>query len=165
MAEKYASGETWKTGSSLRKQRLEMYLSWILTPPQERTPQGKKEFAAQLGVDLSTLWRYEQDRWFQEELMARRRSLFKVIDVEAVLKNLVVIASDPGNKQAVSAARTLLEWSEKAQSETTAAVNLDDLTHEELMELANELYARSTVESIAAEDTARAAVEALESRP
>lgn len=147
---KFDKGESWKTGSSLRRQRMELFLQWYLTPASERHPQGRQEFAEHIGVGLSTLWRYEQDRWFQDELVSRRRGLFKVIDIEAVLKNLVTIASDPQNKQAVSAARTLLEWADKA-GPVEQGINLTELSIEELYELAQEAYAAATVESVAVE--------------
>ena len=150
MVDKFAPGESWKTGSTLRRQRMEMFLEWCLTPPSERDPQGRQGFADRMGVALSTLWRYEQDRWFQDELMARRRGLFKVVDVQTVLENLVKIASDPLNKQAVSAARTLLEWSDKA-GPVEQGINLSELSIEELMELAQEAYAAATVESVSVE--------------
>lgn len=141
MADKLAPGESWKTGSALKRQRMEVYLNWLLTPPSQRVPQLKKELAASMDVQPETLWRYEQERWFQDELMSRRRGLFKVIDVEGVLKTLLTIAIDPGNRQAVSAARTLLEWSEKAIP-GGQGIDLSGLTNEELIALIKELDAR-----------------------
>lgn len=150
MVQKFADGESWKTGSSLRRQRMEMYLDWFLTPASSRHPQSKVGFAESIGVAESTLWRYERDRWFQDELVNRRRGLFKVVDVQKIIENLVTIASDPDNKQAVSAARTLLEWSEKVGPQEQG-LNLAELSIQELMELAQEAYAAATVESVAVE--------------
>lgn len=161
MVQKFADGESWKTGSSLRRQRMEMYLDWFLTPVASRHPQSKVAFADQIGVAESTLWRYERDRWFQDELVSRRRGLFKVVDVQKIIENLVTIASDPENKQAVSAARTLLEWSEKV-GPAEHSVKLDELSTEELMELAKELYVRAEVESVF--DSERVDVASVEDR-
>ncbi len=76
--------------------------------------------------------------------------MFKVVDVQKIIENLVTIASDPDNKQAVSAARTLLEWSEKVGPQEQG-LNLAELSIQELMELAQEAYAAATVESVAVE--------------
>ena len=161
MTEKFAAGESWKTGSSLRRQRMELYLDWYLTPASERHPQSKVAFAESIQVAESTLWRYERDRWFQDELVARRRGLFKVVDVQKIIENLVTIASDPENKQAVSAARTLLEWSEKVGPQEQG-LNLSELSIQELYELAQEAYAAATINEIAQESGIRKEVQAAE---
>ncbi len=138
----YLEGESWKTGSSLRQERLEAFLEWMLTPEPLRDPPSKKAFAQFLGVSESTLWRYEQDRWFQREFMKRRRGLFKVTDAESVLKAQIKIASDPDNRASTQAARFLFDWMDKLDDKQGHTTDLSELDEEELLSLLNEYVKR-----------------------
>lgn len=135
----YREGESWKTGSSLRDERLNAYLQWMLTPEPLRVPSTKKAFAELLGVAQSTLWNYEQDRKFQTELMKQRRGLFKVTDAERIIKAQIEIATNPELKQAsTQAARFLFDWMEKQDDRQGSTLDLSELNVDELMELVNE---------------------------
>lgn len=135
----YREGESWKTGSSLRDERVAAYLEWMLTPEPLREPSTKRAFADALGVHESTLWRYEQDRSFQKEFMSRRRGLLKVMDVDKILRAQIQIAADPDNRGSTQAARLLLDWMEKDDGSQGHTVDLTELSEEELMELVHEV--------------------------
>jgi transcriptional regulator with XRE-family HTH domain len=47
--------------------RHEQYLEWLVTPTTERTPRTQTELARQLGVDPTTLRRWEKKDWFKRE--------------------------------------------------------------------------------------------------
>lgn len=137
----YREGESWKTGSSKKTERLEAYLDWMLTPQSLREPASKKAFADLIGVHESTLWRYEQDRWFQKEYMRRYRGVLKVVDVSDIVKAQVEIAKDTSHRSSTQAARLVLEWVEKNEDKQGQQFDLADLSEEELMELVNEYFA------------------------
>lgn len=134
----YLDGESWKTGSSLRTERMEQYLEWMLTPTQLREPSTKKAFADAIGVHDSTLWRYEQDRWFQKEYMRRYRGALKVADVGDIVKAQVEIAKDTSNRQSTQAARLVLDWVEKNEDRQGQTIDLSEMSQEELLELVDE---------------------------
>lgn len=136
----YRDGESWKTGSSARAERIEAYLEWMLTPEPLRVPQTKKAFAEALGVSDSTLWRYEQDRYFQKEYMRRYRGTLKVADVGDIVKAQVEIAKDTSHRSSTQAARLVLDWVEKHEDKQGPTVDLTELDEGELLELVNEFF-------------------------
>lgn len=136
----YRDGESWKTGSSARAERLEAYLEWMLTPEPLRSPSTKKAFAEALGVSDSTLWRYEQDRYFQREYMRRYRGTLKVADVGDIVKAQVEIAKDTSHRSSTQAARLVLDWVEKHEDKQGPTVDLTELDESELLELVNEFF-------------------------
>lgn len=133
MTEKYAPGEHWKTGSSLKRQRMEQYLEWAITPPQLREPRTKKGFAESIEVTVQTLANYDRDVWFQREATKRSRGLFKATSATDVISTLTDIATDKEHKNAVSAARLLLEWMDKGTDEHSDT-SFGDLSDDELKE-------------------------------
>lgn len=129
---------------------MAQFLEWYLTPESARIPRTLQEYADEAAVNVSTLHRYKEDAWFQNQLVAKRRGLFKVAEASKVIDSLVAIATNTLNRQAVAAARTLLEWMEKTK-ETAETIDLGSLTPEELLTLAQELYAAGTVDQVAAD--------------
>ena len=57
--------------TQLMDARQEQYLEWLVTPANERTPLTQLEFARQLGVDPTTLRRWEKKDWFKRQWDAR----------------------------------------------------------------------------------------------
>ncbi len=139
----YREGESWLTGSSLKRERMRLYLEWLATPASQRLPRSKKEFASSLGVDVSTLYKYERDPWFQKEFQRLTRGLFKVEKAQRVVDTLFEIATDPLNRNAVSAARTLLEWMDKTH-DAEQGIDLSELSEEELLDLAKMIYEQTS---------------------
>jgi hypothetical protein len=131
MTDVYNEGESWKTGSSPKRQRMEAYLEWAITPSQLREPRLKKELAESLGITVQTLANYDRDIWFQAQVAKRSRGLFKATSATDVISTLVSIATDKEHKNAVAAARLLLDWAERGVDEHSDA-SFGDLSTEEL---------------------------------
>ena len=134
----YQEGESWKTGSSTKRERVDVYIEWLLTPEPLRAPSTKKALAELLGVDPSTLYKYEREDRFQREFLRRRRGLIKVEDADRIIKAQVEIATDPGAKNSTQAARFLFDWMEKNTDKQDQSVDLSAMSEEELLELVNE---------------------------
>ncbi len=131
----YTEGESWKTGSQGKYDRMEAYLEWLMTPEAERAPKTKKAFAAKLDVTVQTLANYEKDLWFQRELNKRSRGLFKATKMLDVISSMVTIATNPENRNAVSAARLLLDWQDKIVEHEK--IDLAGISTAKLLEMIN----------------------------
>ena len=125
-------GESWKTGSSQRRELMEEYVEWLVTPKSEREPKTKQDMAVLLGVVPRTLNYYDNDPWVQKQVANRTKSLIKVTRAADVLNALYVTATDVGNSRSVSAAKVLLDYVDGAVEELTA----DDLVEMGPAELA-----------------------------
>lgn len=55
--------------------RQEQYLNWLLAPAHERTPSTQTQFAEELGVDPTTLRRWEKKEYFKKEWERRVNDL------------------------------------------------------------------------------------------
>jgi hypothetical protein len=51
--------------------RQEAYISWLCTPPSERTPTSKEKYADSIGVNISTLRRWEKKDVFRKEWQSK----------------------------------------------------------------------------------------------
>ena len=51
--------------------RQEAYISWLCTPPSERTPASKEKYAASIGVNITTLRRWEKKDVFRKEWQSK----------------------------------------------------------------------------------------------
>jgi len=132
----YKEGESWKTGSGLKQERMEAYLEWMLTPSSLREPLSKTKFAESLDITYQTLLNYEREKWFQSELDRRARGLFKAARLQDVIDNMYEIATSESHKNAVSAARLLLEWSGKKSADEKDS-SVEELSLEDLLERVN----------------------------
>ena len=47
--------------------RQELYLAWLCTPPSERVPSSKEKYAQQIGVNITTLRRWEKKELFRKQ--------------------------------------------------------------------------------------------------
>jgi len=52
-------------------QRQENYINWLCTPPSEREPASKEAYAALIGVNVSTLRRWEKKDIFRKAWQSR----------------------------------------------------------------------------------------------
>lgn len=52
-------------------QDQQQYIDWLCTAPSEREPRTKAAMASKLGVDITTLRRWEKRRHFREEWQKR----------------------------------------------------------------------------------------------
>jgi hypothetical protein len=51
--------------------RQEAYISWLCTPPSERTPASKEKYAQSIGVNITTLRRWEKKDVFRKEWQSK----------------------------------------------------------------------------------------------
>lgn len=140
-------GESYLTGSKAKRERMAVYVDWLLTPPNERDPSTKTALAELLGVSPQTLRNYEREPFVQREMAERARAGFKMLRLPDVIHHLSEIALGkqgryPGKESpsaAVSAAKTLLEWADKTSDLREDKINLEDLTEQELVSVALEI--------------------------
>lgn len=52
-------------------QRQENYITWLCTPPQERQPPTKEAYASEIGVNVTTLRRWEKKDVFRKAWQSR----------------------------------------------------------------------------------------------
>lgn len=137
----FAPGESWKTGSAAKRERMAVYVDWLLTPELERTPPTKQALADLLGVSLSTLRNYQSDRWLQTELAERARGEARIERLPAILASLYDQAIDRQNPRSVAAAKAYMDFL-KDTEEVRTLENLEELSNDDLMKVMNELLAR-----------------------
>jgi hypothetical protein len=51
--------------------RQEAYIGWLCTPPSERTPASKEKYAQSIGVNITTLRRWEKKDVFRKEWQSK----------------------------------------------------------------------------------------------
>lgn len=51
--------------------RQDAYINWLCTPPQEREPSSKEAYAASIGVNVTTLRRWEKKEVFRKAWQSR----------------------------------------------------------------------------------------------
>lgn len=122
-------GESWKTGSAAKKERMADYLEWLITPPEVREPKTKTEFADKMGVSLNTLRNYSMEPSFQKELHKRQNELGRVEQRPDVMASLFRQATDINNPRSVTAAKVWLDHIER---------NLEAVTAEDVSEMQDE---------------------------
>lgn len=128
--------------SQERRERMEAYLEWLLTPSSERVPPSKNKYAAQEGITTQSLRNYARDPWFQAELAKRGRAINKVEKAGDVVDRLFQLATDrSGDVSAsaqVSAAKVFLDYVDRSVQEFTSQ-DLQDMSLDELREVIDDL--------------------------
>lgn len=137
---------SWKTGSPEKRARMERFIEWCLTPQGQREPSSKAKLARELGVSEQTLRNYQRDPQFLKKVSDEARALARVDRLPDILDSLYVQARDPENPRSVTAARTLMEFMEKA-TEQEASVDVQSLSDEDLVQVALKLLHRANGES------------------
>ena len=137
----FREGETWKTGSAGKRERMAVYVEWLLTPQDERKPSTKKDLAVLLDVTTATLRNYTQDPWLQKELTTRARATAKVERLPDILASLYDQAIDRENPRSVAAAKTYMDFLRQAE-EARELENLEDMSNDDLLKVVNELLSR-----------------------
>ena len=110
--------------------RQAAYIAWLVLPKGQRVPSTKKAVAELLGVTTATLLNYEKEPAFRDEVQRRLGAAFRVDRLADVFEALYVTATSVENPRSVAAARTLIEWSEKASG--LAGIDLSGYSDEEL---------------------------------
>jgi len=113
-----------------KQARMLAYVEWVLLPKGQRKPPTKKAVAELLGVSTVTLLNYEKEPDFRGEVQRRLGSVFRVDRLPNVFEALYAQAINPGNPRAVSASRTLMEWSDLLNK--SDGIDLSGYSDEEL---------------------------------
>jgi hypothetical protein len=134
----YAEGESPKTGSQAKQDRLEAFVEWLLLPEGDREPATKTAFAEEWGVSVRTLQNDLKEPYLQREISARARAVARVDKLPEVLRSLyeIVEGNSLGITAAarVSAARTILDWIDRTTEVREKTMDFRELSDEELME-------------------------------
>lgn len=114
--------------------RKSKYLDWLLTPPQDREPRSKRELAGVLGVDIRSLNYWSEEPSFRDEWQRRVSQI--VGDPsrgQRIMDTLFVAATDPANRNHVTAAKLYLEATQAIRPSLEVTVRkVSDLTDSEL---------------------------------
>lgn len=90
-------------------ERKMAYIRWLTTPPAAREPQTERELAAQLDVNVKTLYHWRHERDFREEWSDETDQVVGGDDKrQRVLDTLYEAATDIRNPRHVSAAKEYL---------------------------------------------------------
>lgn len=106
--------------------KKELYLEWLLTPPAERSPRTKREFAEYIGVAHKTLYNWERSDWFINQIRKVKGTLSVrwYGDIVNRMKDVV----DSGNdRDAINAAKLLLQHLEVPDVKTDDGVDEEKL--------------------------------------
>lgn len=141
-AEGEPADASWKTGSDAKRERMARYIEWLLTPADLRNPPSKAKLADELGVHPQTLRNYQKDPVFQRRLMEEGREMARVDRVPDILESLYRQAKDDQNPRSVAAARAFLEHVEKMVPQGDSVENVEQMSNEDLANLAVQLLQR-----------------------
>jgi hypothetical protein len=123
-------------------QQQESYLDWLCTAPSERKPRTKEAMASELGVNITTLRRWEKKPHFKAEWQERVDELQGSPErTQAVLDILYKKALDGDTKSAhlyLQATNRMAPPTVEIKSEKKAA----ELSDEELDQLIGAMAAR-----------------------
>lgn len=111
--------------SNFKEAKAQEYLEWLLTPPAQRSPKTKKEWAEQQGVTARTLTNWQKMDWFVKEIKAAKGPLLAAWygDIMGRMKEIVDTGAD---KDAVMAARLLMSLLELPEETGKAPVQNGD---------------------------------------
>lgn len=133
--------------------RVQRFLDWLLTPPNERVPPRQQDLAEELGVQRSLLSQWKNDPDFHAEWeKLYRKKVGSPERAQAVLDALFETATDRTDPRQVPAARAYLEAIDVVKPRkvdvTVTKAAAKELSDEDLMrmladEAARELKARS----------------------
>lgn len=138
----FATGESWKSGSAGKRERMATYVDWLLTPESERTPKTKKDLADLLGITPATLRNYTQDAWLQKEIGNRAKATAKIERLPEILDSLFNQAVDEQNPRSVAAAGKYLDYLTKTE-EVRETADLTEMSDEDLVKLLSEILQRT----------------------
>lgn len=128
-------GESWQTGSDDKRERMQAFIEWLLTPSDSRSPNSRAKLAEAMGVVPQTLRNYQKDPWFQRELMRQGRESARVEKLPEILENLYQQAIDPLNPRSVQAAKVFIDHVEKVVPSEADSADIESMSEEELGKL------------------------------
>lgn len=124
---------------SLNDWRVQRFIGWLCTIPEDREPRNQTALAEELGVSVSTLYHWKQD---DEFLGAWERQYRRTVGApdkrQRVVDTLFDTATDRTDPRQVPAARAYLEAVDAIKPQKidiTVTGRARDLTDEELLAL------------------------------
>lgn len=147
------AGNTWMIpdpedrGNSARTARFEILAEWLLTTPQDRVrfalPETQSDLAHLLGVSAAAVSQWKKSREFAKVMNRNLREHFGTERLKDVMTNMYNLAVSD-TPQAVPAARVLLGFLEKTESETDLEAEVASLSDDELERLYSTMRERSS---------------------
>ncbi len=137
---RWGPGESFKTGSTAYATEKETYAEWLACPQELRDPQTKTALAEALGVTKRTLTNWAKEPAIVAKVAQTTGRFVKVEFIPEIVHTLKQQATDPSNPRSVSAAKLLLDFAERRAD--AAPVELGEMTDQQLVELAEEMYDR-----------------------
>lgn len=96
-----------------------LYVDWLMTPPGQRDPETKTEFAELHGIARNTLWRWEGEPEIQKELLKLKVKWGVRLHPE-ILENLMdIVRNSQADGSRVRAAEVLLKHLDVGEQEKT----------------------------------------------
>ena len=122
--------------------RQEEYLNWLLAPAHERTPATQVEFARHVGVDSSTLRRWEKKEFFKKEWERRVNDLQGSPERTQRLLDALYDKALKGDTRAATLYLQATHRLTPAPSSTSASKSMGELSDEELDQLIGKMAER-----------------------
>jgi hypothetical protein len=125
-------GASWKTGSEGKRERMVVYIEWLMTPVVDRDPPSKQKLADALGVTTQTLRNYEKDPFLQRRLRDEVRAVARVDKIPEILNRLYEQATDP-QRPSTQAAKVYLDYVERQVTEADGVIDVESMSSEDLV--------------------------------
>lgn len=113
------------------------YLNWLLTPPGQREPSTKKEFAEQYEIERKTLYNWEDEPEFQEEMRSIKVKWGNRWHADLLAELYRIALGSDSDNHRINAIRTLLSHLDVPEND-----KVSDEVHDEaarkIMEFLNE---------------------------
>lgn len=116
----------------------EQFLDWLMTPPGEREPATKTEFAEQFGVSPKTLYNWEREPKFQEKLFQLRVEWGNRWYPDILAKLMDIVLNGPP-AQSVAASKVLLSHIDVSETKEAVRIQVSEELQKRMKELAEEL--------------------------
>lgn len=137
-----ADGTSHFRAEPYKAEAQEQFIEWLALPRSERQPPTYAALAEELGVSVASLYNWKKDPHVTDQVRARMRSVLGVEKLPDVIGQLYRVATGDGYKgsENVSAARTLLDWFERAAPPDSSHAPLSELSLKDLKQLAADLH-------------------------
>ena len=123
---------------------MQAWLDWVALPEDEREPRSKQALADSLGINITTIHRWQSDPRLLRPQAASHAAWVQSFAIPKALKALATQAADPENPRSVQASKVLLqivteERVAQVEAETSESFDAGALTTDQLRDLASAL--------------------------
>lgn len=138
-----------KTARLLLTQDQELYLEWLLTPSESRTPKTKKEFAEKIEIHSNTLLQWEKNKTFKERWELGIKGLAQSPERTQTLLDALYAKGIAGDHRSaelyLKATGQMAAGAQMQQKEQTSVKDLSDEELESMILELSEKQKKSTV--------------------